>query len=52
MAVLEDELGDVVAKARVGTGRTIQQISDMVGISPRDIEDIEAYRLMPDSIGC
>ena len=49
MATLEDELGDVVSKARVGTGRTAQQVSDMVGISPGDIEDIETYRLTPDS---
>lgn len=46
---LEDEFGDIIAKARIGTGLTASQLADQSGLSERDIQDIESYRLTPGS---
>ncbi|OFX16173.1 MAG: hypothetical protein A2Z18_04150, partial [Armatimonadetes bacterium RBG_16_58_9] len=45
---LEDELGDIVAKARVGCGLTVHALAETVGMSSGDISSIEAYKLRPD----
>ena len=45
---LEDEFGDIIAKARRGHGFTTAQLAQLTGLSERDIEEIEAYRLTPD----
>lgn len=45
---LEDELGDIVAKARIGRGLTAQQIAGRTGLSEREIDAVESYRLVPD----
>lgn len=47
IAKLEDELGDVIAKARVGQGCTVDQVAAMTGLSAHDIQGIESYRLRP-----
>lgn len=48
MADLEDELGDIVGKARRGLGFTLDQLSSLTNLSARDIESIETYQLTPD----
>ena len=48
MVGLEDELGDVIAKARVGGGVTVEQLAAATGFEPGEISEIEAYRLKPD----
>jgi glyoxylase-like metal-dependent hydrolase (beta-lactamase superfamily II) len=48
MAELEDELGDIIAKARLGTGQSIDQLANLTGISGRYIERIEKYQESPD----
>ena len=45
---LEDELGDIIGKARRGLGLTAQQLAASAGLSPEQIGAIEAYRLLPD----
>ena len=45
--MLEDEFGDVVAKARGGLGLDLGQLSAATGIPPADIERIEACALAP-----
>lgn len=45
---LEDELGDIVAKARVGRGLTARQVASQAGLSEREIDEIESCRLLPD----
>ena len=47
MSALEDELGDIVGKARKGLGFTPDQLAQMTNLSARDIESVEAYRLTP-----
>lgn len=49
MAILEDELGDIVAKARVGQGLTVEKVALAVGARPQDIQRIESYHLKPDA---
>lgn len=49
MAILEDELGDIVAKARVGRGLSIEQVGKELHIPPREISDIEDYRSHPNT---
>lgn len=51
MVQLEDELGDIIAKARVGLGITAEQLADGADMTPRQINDIEAYNLTPDRQG-
>ncbi len=48
MDVLEDELGDIIGKARAGLGYSIDQLSNLTGLPASDIEDIEGYRLKPE----
>lgn len=48
MAYLEDELGDIIAKASYGLGISDDKLSAMTGISIEDIQLIENYKLMPD----
>ena len=45
---LEDEIGDIIAKARIGHGWTSAQLAAHVGASEREIDQIESYRLMPN----
>lgn len=47
MANLEDELGDIVSKARMGLGYSVDKLAAATGISIFDIENIEAYRYLP-----
>lgn len=49
MVGLEDELGDIIAKARVGVGLSVEQLAATAGFTPGEIMEIEAYRLKPDS---
>ena len=46
---LEDEFGDIISKARYGLGITIAQLAHEAGLSERAVEDIESYRLVPDT---
>ena len=48
MPALEDELGDIISKARGGLGLSIARLADATGISDREIGEIESYRLIPD----
>lgn len=48
MASLEDEFGDIIAKARNGLGYSTDDLASAAGLSPLDIENIEAYRYMPE----
>jgi glyoxylase-like metal-dependent hydrolase (beta-lactamase superfamily II) len=45
---LEDELGDVVRKARSGLGIEPAELAQQVGLSEADLKDVEAYRHRPD----
>ncbi len=45
---LEDEFGDIVAKARAGKDLTTTQLAGASGLRERDIAEIESYRLTPD----
>jgi len=45
---LEDELGDIVGKARRGQGISEGDLGKSAGLSPADIGRLEAYELMPD----
>lgn len=47
MAELEDELGDIIAKARIGTGLTVDQLATLTGMSGRFIEKVERYQETP-----
>lgn len=49
---LEDELGDIISKARQGLGLSVSQLTNKASIPEHDINAIEAYRLTPgrDSI--
>ena len=44
---LEDEFGDVVAKARRGQGIAVAALADRVGLTAGDIAKIEDYELVP-----
>ena len=46
---LEDEFGDIVAKARKGIGLTVSQLARAAGLVEKDIEDIESYKFIPSS---
>lgn len=48
MARLEDELGDIVAKARKGRGLAAAQLASSTGLTVRDIEELEAYESKPE----
>lgn len=45
---LEDEFGDVVAKARRGQEMSSAQLARLSGLSVEELNEIEAYRLTPD----
>ncbi len=45
---LEDELGDIVEKARIGNSLTVEQVASRTGLSVRDINEIESCRLVPE----
>ena len=49
MANLEDEFGDIIAKARTGLGYSVDKLTAATGLSSSDIESIEAYRYIPDT---
>lgn len=49
MANLEDELGDIVSKARRGLNYTTDQLAHLTSMTGHDIQEIEAYRLTPDT---
>ena len=46
---LEDEFGDVVAKARRGQEIAVAALADRVGLTAGDIARIEDYELVPDA---
>jgi len=48
MPGLEDELGDVVRKARGGLGISLADLSQQVGISEADLKGVEVYTRHPD----
>lgn len=48
MAGLEDELGDVVRKARVGLGIEPADLARQVGMPERDLKGVEVYTKHPD----
>jgi hydroxyacylglutathione hydrolase len=45
---LEDEFGDIIAKARRGLGLSAQQLAGQVGLPATKISAIEAYEFTPD----
>lgn len=45
---LEDEVGDIVAKARRGFGYSVKQLAHLSGISGDVLHKIEHYQLVPD----
>lgn len=47
MARLEDELGDIIGKARSGLGVSADFLSDMTQIDASDIQLVEDYQLTP-----
>jgi hydroxyacylglutathione hydrolase len=48
MPGLEDELGDVVKKARTGKGLSVADLAAQSGLSESDIQGIEVYTRHPD----
>jgi len=48
MPALEDEFGDIIAKARRGMGITAERLAEVCGLPVRDIGAMEAYRLTPE----
>ena len=48
MANLEDEFGDIIAKARMGLGYLVDKLAASTGLSSSDIESIEAYKYIPN----
>lgn len=44
---LEDEFGDVIAKARLGSGLSAAQLAEFVGLNEPQLSEIEHYRLKP-----
>lgn len=47
MAHLEDELGDIIGKARSGLGISVEFLSDMTQMDIGEIKRVEAYELTP-----
>jgi glyoxylase-like metal-dependent hydrolase (beta-lactamase superfamily II) len=45
---LEDEFGDIVAKARIGNGLSATRLADLARVPEREIAEIESYRITPD----
>jgi hydroxyacylglutathione hydrolase len=48
MPGLEDELGDVVRKARAGLGMEVGAVAQQVGLTERDLKGLEVYTFRPD----
>ena len=48
MPGLEDELGDVVRKARSGRGLEVADLARQVGLSETDLKGVEVYTRHPD----
>ncbi len=48
MPGLEDELGDVVRKARSGQGISVEELAKQVGMSETDLKGVEVYTRHPD----
>ena len=46
-AGLEDEFGDIIGKARIGQGYSIEDLSRITGIKPPDILELESCRRGP-----
>ena len=46
-AALEDEIGDILGKARAGQGYSVEDASRVAGLRPSDIVDFESYRRAP-----
>ena len=44
---LEDEFGDIIGKARRGNGLSLSQVASGVGITDRQLSQMEAYTLKP-----
>lgn len=44
---LEDEFGDVIAKARAGLGLSASQVAEMAGLSETQLAEMERCRLTP-----
>jgi len=44
---LEDEFGDVIAKARAGRGLSAAQVAELAGLNEPQLSEIEQYRLKP-----
>ena len=47
MAGLEDELGDIVRKARSGLGIEVPQLAHAAGLSERELKGLEVYTFRP-----
>lgn len=47
--MLEDEIGDIIAKARLGQGISSADLSDATGLTKQYISEVEACRLTPGS---
>lgn len=46
---LEDEFGDIIAKARVGNGLSVAELATATSSTDHNIREIEAYRLLPNA---
>lgn len=49
---LEDEFGDIVAKARFGLKRTLAQVADAAGLTEETIRSLENYERAPTDAEC
>ena len=45
--ILEDEFGDIIAKARRGLGLTVGRVATESGIAAKDISQMENYTKKP-----
>jgi hydroxyacylglutathione hydrolase len=48
MPGLEDELGDIVRKARSGLGIEVGALAQQVGLSERELKALEVYTFRPN----
>ena len=48
MPGLEDELGDVVKKARTGLGLSVAELAARSGLSENDLKGVEVYTRHPE----
>src|SRR5687768_2131654 len=47
MPALEDELGDIVRKARSGLGIEVPQLAQSAGLTERELKALEVYTFRP-----